>query len=205
MLGLKSWIKLLITRKRWRSSNPHNQTYAINAFDISLVTVGKATYGGIKVYSSASAGRLIIGSYCSIGPEVVFVMNNEHKLDSFSSYPFKVKALREQREEALTKGGIEVADDVWIGARATILDGVHIGRGAVIAAGAVVTKDVPPYAIVGGLPATILRYRFQDELIQRLVKFDYDMLTEEYIRRHVEDLYAPLDQAALDALSQDVK
>lgn len=73
-------------------------------------------------------------------------------------------------ESGPQKGNIDVEDDVWIGLNATICAGVHIGQGAVIAAGAVVTDNVPPYAIVGGVPAKIIKYRFTKELIQELLQ-----------------------------------
>ena len=95
--------------------------------------------------------------------------------------------------EAISKGDIIVDDDVWIGYGATILSGVHIGQGAVIAAGAVVTKDVPPYAIVGGVPAKVIKYRFSPEIIQQLMKLDYSKLTEDMIRERIDDLYTSLD------------
>ena len=94
--------------------------------------------------------------------------------------------------EGTSKGDIIVADDVWIGYRATILSGVHIGQGAVIAAGAVVTKDVPPYAIVGGVPARVIKYRFPEEMVGELMRIDYSKLTEEMVREHIEDLYSAL-------------
>ena len=94
--------------------------------------------------------------------------------------------------EATSKGDIIVDDDVWIGQRALIMSGVHIGQGAIIASGAVVTKDVPPYAIVGGVPARIIRFRFSEKIIKELLKIDYSMLSYEMIREHVDDLYLTL-------------
>ena len=70
--------------------------------------------------------------------------------------------------------------------------GVHIGQGAVVAAGAVVTKDVPPYAIVGGVPAKVIRYRFEPEIVEELLKIDYSRLTDEMIKEHIDELYTDL-------------
>ena len=89
-----------------------------------------------------------------------------------------------------------VDNDVWIGYGATILSGVHIGQGAVIAAGAVVTKDVPPYAIVGGVPAKVIKYRFEESTIKDLLMIDYTKLTKEMIEQHVNNLYEPLTELA---------
>lgn len=90
--------------------------------------------------------------------------------------------------ETQAKGNIIVNDDVWIGDSALILSGVEIGQGAVIAAGAVVTEDVPPYAVVGGVPAKIIKYRFRDDVIKELVKIDYAKVDRKFIERH-EDIW----------------
>lgn len=90
--------------------------------------------------------------------------------------------------ETQAKGNIIVNDDVWIGDSALILSGVEIGQGAVIAAGAVVTEDVPPYAIVGGVPARVIKYRFTDDVIKELVKIDYAKVDRKFIELH-EDIW----------------
>lgn len=76
--------------------------------------------------------------------------------------------LQKVKHEATSKGDIVVKDDVWIGYGSIILSGVHIGQGAVIAAGSVVSHDVPPYAIVGGVPARLIKYRFSEEMTKKL-------------------------------------
>lgn len=182
----------------WRIANRHNKTVMNSLFDPRLVSVGNYTYGALNVSAAGKQGRLVIGSFCSIAPNVWFVFNNEHHINCLSTYPFKVMALGDKRPEAETKGGIVVGDDVWIGFGATILDGVKLGQGSVIAAGAVVTKDVPPYAVVGGVPARVLKYRFDQEYIERLVEFDYSNITREYIEHNIGMLYKPVDSNLLD-------
>lgn len=135
--------------RKWRKKNLHNKTMPVNDFDFNSVSVGNYTYGGIQVCNYNLYEKLDIGNFCSIASETMFVLNADHNVNTISSFPFKVKCLGVEKFEALSKGDIIVGDDVWIGYRATILSGVHIGQGAVIAAGAVVTRDVPPYAIVG--------------------------------------------------------
>ncbi|MDY2949120.1 MAG: CatB-related O-acetyltransferase, partial [Lachnospiraceae bacterium] len=111
----------------------------------------------------------------------------------------KVKMLHTEASEAFGKGNILVDDDVWIGYGVVVMSGVHIGQGAVIAAGAVVTKDVPPYSIVGGVPAKVIKYRFSAEMIKELMRIDYSSLTEELVKEHIKELYNELlDVSQLD-------
>lgn len=178
----------LIFRRRWRKLNSHNYTYVKKLFDPSLVQVGNHTYGCVDVHQSNSNGKLLIGHFCSIAENVKFLLSGEHPVDQISTYPFRAMLLT-GKPEALTKGDIIIDDDVWLGYGATVLSGVHIGQGAVVAAGAVVTKDVPPYAIVGGVPAKILKYRFDPEMIQQLLCVDYSKLDLPLLREHENILY----------------
>ena len=184
-------------RRQWREANAHNDTHIpVPLFCPECVTVGSGTYGAIRVEMARKDRQLIIGNYCSIANGVNFILSSEHRTDLVSTFPFKVKTTHETECEGLSKGDITVDDDVWIGFGATILSGVHIGQGAVIAAGAVVTKDVPPYAIVGGVPAKVIRYRFDSDLIEELLKIDYSKLDKEQIRKNIDKLYQPLESAA---------
>ena len=128
-----------------------------------------------------------------VAQEVMFVLDADHYVDTISTFPFKVKIMG-LPIEGISKGDIIVEDDVWIGYRSTILSGVRIGQGAVVAAGAVVTKDVPPYAIVGGVPAKVLKYRFNDELIEELKKVDFSKLSKEDVEKNINNLYKKLEE-----------
>ena len=178
---------------KWREQNLENDTSPMNDFDLSVVTVGKFTYGGIRVYNFNRDKHLYIGNYCSIASDVMFILDADHALDRVSSFPFKVKCIRTEQFEATSKGDIIVDDDVWIGYGATILSGVHIGQGAVIAAGSVVSKDVQPYAIVGGVSAKLIKYRFSQPVIDYLLTLDYSKLDESLVRDHTEELYTKID------------
>lgn len=175
----------------WRKKNKHNSTFLCcsTRTDVNRITVGNATYGGINALIFSKEGKLIIGNFCSIAGNVTFLVGTEHNMQRISTYPFKVKLLGTEEFEAESKGDIVVDDDVWIGHGASILSGVHIGQGAVVAAGAVVSKDVPPYAIVGGVPAKVIKYRFNDEIIQRLLKIDYTDFDIKTIERNIEKVY----------------
>lgn len=184
-------IMFKVYKKKWRKINAHNMTAPVNKFPIELVSVGRETYGNLYVLAFNRVNRLSIGSYCSIAPNVSFMLSADHITDNISTFPYRVKILGELLE-GKSKGDIVVNDDVWIGFGATILSNVHIGQGAVVAAGAVVTSDVPPYAIVGGIPAKVIKYRFEPELVESLMKIDYSKLDKELVHQHIDDLYTEL-------------
>ncbi len=135
-----------------------------------------------------------IGSFCSIANDV-FIGLGAHPIDKFStsplfyrtSNPLKFKLINED-SGFLEYQPIEIGNDVWIGARATILDGVIVGNGAIIAANAVVTKDVPPYAIVGGVPAKVITHRFSKEKIEALQQRQWWLLPLTEIKQCMDKL-----------------
>lgn len=191
--------RLALFRSRWIRYSGAKDTKPMNRFPMECVTVGKYSYGELNVVAFGKKSRLVIGNYVSIAQHVSFLLDVEHHIDTVSTFPFKVKIVGSEKDEAFSKGDIVIEDDVWIGYGATILSGVHIGQGAVIAAGAVVTKDVPPYAIVGGVPAKVIKYRFKEEMIEELLKIDYGKMTKEMIQAHEKELYTELtDLAQLD-------
>lgn len=122
------------------------------------------------------ADRLVIGSFCSIGSGAAFIMagNQGHRSDWISTFPFywmnEVPAFSGAENGFRPAGDTVVGNDVWIGSEAIILPGIRIGDGAIIGTRALVTRDVPPYAIVGGNPARIIRSRFADADILRLLE-----------------------------------
>lgn len=131
--------------------------------------IGNYTY----ISSNAIIQNTTIGNYCSISYDLICGLGR-HPLNRFSTSPIFYRkdhcigvSVVENNIDFKENLPITIGNDVWIGARVTILDGVNIGNGAVIAAGAVVTRDVPPYAIVAGVPAKILRYRANENLINK--------------------------------------
>lgn len=134
--------------------------------------------------------KLIIGKFCSIACGSKFLFNcANHTLKSLSTYTFPLFYEEwELNKSNITtawdnKGNIVIGNDVWIGYEAVIMAGVNIGDGAIIAARAVVTKDVPPYTIVGGTPAKEIRKRFDTELIQQLLNFKWWDWSTDKIRQ----------------------
>ncbi|MCR9981987.1 CatB-related O-acetyltransferase [Vibrio alginolyticus] len=185
---------LIKFRKKWRKKNPHNFTIADSLFPMENVFIGDKTYGNIRVMDYGdNCNKLSIGSYCSIGPDVVFLLAAEHRTKTITTYPLKAKLL-ELGNEGLSKGDIEVGDDVWFGTRVIINSGVEIGQGAIIASGSVVTKDVPPYAIVAGIPAKIVKYRYDEKIIMELSKVDIKEVLKSVSDINVDKLYIDLEK-----------
>ncbi len=147
--------------------------------------------------------RLVIGKFCSIACGAKFLFNSaNHALASLSTYPFPIffeewdLPVEDIPAAWDNKGDIVVGSDVWIGYEAVILAGVTIGDGAIIGTRAVVTKDVPPYTIVGGVPARPIRKRFDDHTIAKLLELRWWDWPEEKIKANIH----ALQTGALDQL-----
>jgi acetyltransferase-like isoleucine patch superfamily enzyme len=160
-----------------------------------VLTIGRHTYGRPKVRSYAGDGaRVIIGSFCSIAPEVQFIPGGIHPKDWVSLYPFRVfwgMPGAFQDGMPTKKGDIVVGCDVWFGTRAMILSGVNIGHGAIVSAGAIVTRDVPPYAVVGGCPAKVIGHRFNPDIIAEMLAIAWWEWADDDIRKAVPLLSSP--------------
>jgi acetyltransferase-like isoleucine patch superfamily enzyme len=161
--------------KNWR--NPHNQTQLHLSREAARFgwDIGEFSYGRPKVRFPESGAALTIGRFCSFADRVEILLGGNHRVDWVSTYPFSAlralwpKAPKIQDYHG-SGGDVSIGHDVWLASGAFILSGVRIGHGAVVAARAVVTKDVPPYAIVGGNPATVIRYRFDESTIAALLE-----------------------------------
>jgi virginiamycin A acetyltransferase len=139
--------------------------------------------------------KLIIGKYCSIacGAKFMFTSGN-HKMASLSTYPFPLF----DEEWGLNganitnawdnNGDIVIGNDVWIGYEAVIMQGVHIGDGAIIGTRAVVTKDVAPYTIVGGVPGREIRKRFSEDVIEKLLELQWWNWEEEKVQKNLQNI-----------------
>lgn len=153
------------------NSNFENLKYLINN---KRLFIGEYTYQWqsliIDEYVGSEA-KVSIGKFCSIAKNVRIITGGIHPTDWISTYPFRNQFnLPGKNRDGMpkTNGDIIVGHDVWIGTGVTILSGVKIGNGAVVATGAVVTKDIPAYAIVGGVPAKVIKYRFTPNQIKDL-------------------------------------
>ncbi len=139
--------------------------------------------------------KLIIGKYCSIACKTKFMFTSgNHKISSLSTYPFPI--FYEEwglNSDDITgawdnKGDIVIGNDVWIGYEAVIMEGVHIGDGAIIGTRAVVTKDVPSYTIVGGIPAKEIKKRFSEDVIAKLKKMQWWNWKEEKVQKNLHSI-----------------
>jgi acetyltransferase-like isoleucine patch superfamily enzyme len=129
--------------------------------------------------------HVVVGAFCSIAPEVRIVGGGEHITARTSSYPMNARLFDRDHHTALDavhSAPTEIGSDVWIGLRATILAGVTVGHGAVIGAGSLVAKSVPPYAVVVGNPATVVRYRFDKDVRERLLALEWWNWDDQLIR-----------------------
>lgn len=134
--------------------------------------------------------KLIIGKFCQIASDVQFIMNGgNHLTEALTAYPFAIfgngwEHAMEGKEYPY-KGDLVIGNDVWIGYRTTIMAGISVGDGAIIATNSTVTKDVPPYAIVGGNPAKVLKFRFPKTTIDRLLQLRWWDWEIEKITQHL--------------------
>lgn len=189
-------------RKSFAARFPRQYMVPVSLFDMTKVEVGDFSYGPLDAICWNNPGEhLSIGRFVSVAGEVVFLLGGNHDSHVPSTYPFDSLILRNREDVPETKGKIVVHDDVWIGQRAMILSGVDVGQGSIIAAGAVVVRDVEPYSIVAGNPARVVKHRFSETVIQELMTWaDYSLLDAQTIRQYRDLLYQPVTEQNLNQL-----
>ena len=162
-----------------------------------LKSVGEHTYGKFQMQDKDYNTEIEIGDYCSFAADLTIILRN-HSINNISTFPFDetwhVYGLNDTSisNHSAKNQTLKIGNDVWIGYGVTILPGVsHIGDGAIIAAGSVVTKDVEPYSIVGGVPAKIIKYRFSKDQIDKLLKIQWWNWDEQTIKENISDIVSP--------------
>ena len=167
---------------------------------MSQVDIGAFTYGQENIRapywgSQKGHGKLIIGKFCSIAANVTVMLGGNHRIDWVTTYPFghinQAQFPCNIEGHPATKGDVVIGNDVWIGTGATIMSGIKISDGAVIAANSHVVKDVAAYTIVGGNPACSIRQRFRPDQVESLLAIRWWDWPVEKIAAHVELLCAP--------------
>jgi acetyltransferase-like isoleucine patch superfamily enzyme len=181
--------RIRLWQKRVRQKYFPSPTYTIFTKNLlgDRYEIGEYTYGNPDIVSWGKEATLKIGKYCSIAGNVVIFLGSEHRTDWISTYPFPIflEEGKSIKGHPSTKGDVIIGNDVWIGFNVIIISGVTIGDGVAIGAGSVVAKDVPPYAIVSGNPARIVRYRFNEEIIQKLLQIRWWDWPDEKVKGNI--------------------
>lgn len=165
------------------------------------ITIGKYSYGSPKIFTFDKNTKLEIGKFCSISNNVKILLGGEHRIDWLTTFPFnKRKKFSYIKGHPHSKGNIIIGNDVWVGLNTTILSGVTIGDGAVIGAFSVVTRDIPPYTVVAGNPAKVIKKRFDDKTIEALLSIKW----WEWEYKNIEKIVPMLLQNDIKKI-QDIK
>ena len=152
---------------------------------------GRHSYGDLNIQAWERGGDVIKGgNFCSIAPNVTVCIDGNHRIDTFSSFPFHTFPSTQNCDDwkPWGKETPTIGNDVWIAADVLIMSGASIGDGAVVAARSVVTKPVPPYAIVAGNPAKVVKYRFDEATIKDLLELKWWDLPDEIIVKELVPL-----------------
>lgn len=190
-------------QQAWKKKNKNNFTkIGEYVFPIDKVSVGQGTYGTINAISYGNTEEALkIGNFCSIAGKVYFILSGEHDYKRISTYPFRRRILSGP-SEAICRGSIIIEDDAWIGFGCIILSGVTIGKGAVVGAGSVVSKDIPPYAVYAG--NRIIKYRFPKEVIEKIDCIDFTLLNKETIESNIDLLEQLVTEENVDTLINEL-
>lgn len=168
--------------------------YTQDLFKDTRYNIGVFTYGKPNILFDHTDAQLVIGKYCSIAEKVSIFLGGNHRYKWVTTYPFTVlhrdlfADFPESLKTSATKGDVIIGNDVWICYQATILSGVRIGDGAVIAAGSVVSRDIGPYEIWAGNPAKFIKKRFTDEQISKLLKIKWWEWNDDQLKKRLNSL-----------------
>jgi virginiamycin A acetyltransferase len=173
-------------------------------YAMSKISIGRFTsITGPNTNVTANINPITIGSFCSIASNVT-IQESNHRLDSPTTYHIHFNVIDgDYRKDDVSKGSIEIGNDVWIGTHCVILTGVKIGDGAVIAANSTVVSDVPPYAIAGGSPAKVISYRFQPDVIAALQNLRWWEWPVEKIKANREFFGASVTKESIEKAGKE--
>ena len=170
---------------------------------LSVVSAGRYSYGTLHIhYYGNPQEHLELGSFCSIANDVHFILGGEHHPEMVFNYTLKrTLGLDDNHSDDRCKGPIIIGDDVWIGSHSTILSGVSIEKGAIIAAGSIVTKNVPAYSVYIG--NKVYKYRFEQSIIEELKTIDYDKLSLDKMGKKIDEIYKKVESNTIKDILLD--
>jgi virginiamycin A acetyltransferase len=177
-LHLSVELSILKYFKNYNRKKTRTSFFLRDGLSNPLYSIGSYTYGRPTIFEWGEGACLEIGKFCSIADKVNIFLGGYHRSDWASTYPFnKILPFKNIAHNIhghpSSKGNVIIGNDVWIGYGATILSGIKVGSGSIIGAYSVVTKDVLPYEIVAGNPARHIRFRFDDLIINNLMKIEW--------------------------------
>jgi len=158
---------------------------------LNEVKLGDFTY----IAAGTQVSKTSIGKFCSIGPGSRMGLGKHPSSTFVSTHPIFFSTLKQAQITFVENDcykefeAISIANDVWVGANVIVLDGVNIANGVIVAAGSVVTKDVPPYAVIGGVPAKVIKYRFEKDEIDQLLEIKWWDKDIEYLKKNYKKFH----------------
>lgn len=169
-----------------------NSLVSATSNKVRVTVLGDSHDDNPKIYTEEhhlSKYRVIVGNYVSIATGCKFILSGNHDWQRVTTFlnPWEE---HDFKEGILSNGSIVIGNDVWIGMDCTIMSGVKIGHGSVIAAGSVVSKDIPPYSIVGGAPAKVIKKRFDDRTVKELLDSKWWELSDDFLNSNKELLFS---------------
>ena len=184
------WQRDPVTGKFWPGARTDATTFSAIGHPV-IMNMGRGTYGleDVDIYAWGATDKIEVGNFSSFGPKTTFILGGNHRADWLTTYPFP--AYHPSAFGIIpssSKGDIVIGSDVWVGLGVTFLSGVTVGHGAVVAAKAVVTKNVEPYSLVAGNPATHKKFRFDNDTITSLLKLKWWTWPDDTIVTHFHDL-----------------
>jgi acetyltransferase-like isoleucine patch superfamily enzyme len=199
-------MNLLTLITKWRAGQIETRIALARMARKHGFKIGEFSYGRPKVRFANAGRKLSIGRYCSIADQVEILLGGNHRTEWATTYPFESLThwwpnAGSDRSTHVSRGDVVIGNDVWIGSGALLLSGISVGHGAVVGARAVVSRDVPPYAIVAGNPAKVIRFRFDEQTIAALL----DIAWWDLPRADVEELVPLLQSERIEELINAVR